>query len=214
MYSAEKGILFDVDGTLWDASAEVAAAWNRALERFPEIKKRLTAADMRGLMGRTMADIFRSVAPEAGAERVEEIGAACCREEELGLRRHGGSLFPQERETLGFLAERYPLFIVSNCQSGYIETFLGASGFGKLFADFECFGNTGRLKSENIALLVRRNGLQKAVYVGDTRLDFESARDAGVPFVHASYGYGSVPEARRSVSAFALLAGVLPQVLG
>lgn len=214
MPAGAKGVIFDLDGTLWDASAEVAAAWSRALKGFPGIGRDVAPEEMRGLMGKTMTDIFRILAPGAGEELRARIGEACCRAEERSLRLRGGTLFPREAETLASLARRYRLFIVSNCQSGYIETFLDSSGFGGLFADFECFGDTGKRKGENIALLYGRNGLKKAVYVGDTRLDFESARSAGVPFLHAAYGYGSVPEAARAVNAFAELAGALPELLG
>mgnify|MGYP000694851363 CR=1 FL=1 len=30
-----KGILFDVDGTLWDSAAQVAESWNEVLARYP-----------------------------------------------------------------------------------------------------------------------------------------------------------------------------------
>jgi phosphoglycolate phosphatase len=35
-----------------------------------------------------------------------------------------------------------------------------------------------------------RNGLKKAVYVGDTAGDEKAARDAGCSFIHAAYGFG------------------------
>jgi hypothetical protein len=48
------------------------------------------------------------------------------------LGERGGLLYPGVREGLAQLKEKYPLFIVSNCQSGYIETFiLGRSGTGQ-----------------------------------------------------------------------------------
>ena len=208
-----KGVIFDLDGTLWDSSAEVAAAWSRTLKKFSGVKQNISTEEMRGLMGKTMTDIFRILAPNVGEELQAKIGNACCQEEERSLRRSGGTLFPHEAETLTALSRRYRLFIVSNCQSGYIETFLNFSGFGKLFSDFECFGGTGKRKWENIVLLYRRSGLKKAVYVGDTRLDFESARRADILFLHAAYGYGSVPEASYEVGSFEELADAISKVL-
>ena len=37
-----EAIIFDVDGTLWDAKDEIVYSWNLALEGWPQITKRLT----------------------------------------------------------------------------------------------------------------------------------------------------------------------------
>mgnify|MGYP003309180735 CR=1 FL=1 len=87
------------------------------------------------------------------------------------------------------------LGIISNFQTGYIETFLKAHGLGRYFDDFESFGATLRPKGENIASLVKRNGNEKAIYVGDTQGDCDAAKYAGLPFVLADYGFGSAPDA-------------------
>ena len=112
--------------------------------------------------------------------------------DEEALARQGGRLFPGEEETLALLAARYPLFIVSNCQDGYIECFYKGNGLGRFFSGEECAGRTGLPKSENIRLAAARHGLKSPVYIGDTALDCASARDAGVPFLHAAYGFGAV----------------------
>ena len=39
---------------------------------------------------------------------------------------------------------------------------------------------------------MERNGIERAVYVGDTEGDRQAALRAGVPFIHAAYGYGQV----------------------
>ena len=52
-------------------------------------------------------------------------------------------------------------------------------------------GRTGRGKGENIRLLMDRNGIEAAAYVGDTQGDERSAREAGIPFIHAAYGFGT-----------------------
>lgn len=54
----------------------------------------------------------------------------------------GGLLYPHIEAGLRRLLVRYPLFIVSNCQAGYIEAFLEWSGLAECFRDFGCSGNT------------------------------------------------------------------------
>ena len=38
----KKGVLFDLDGTLWDSSREVAESWVLALRDCPDITKKPT----------------------------------------------------------------------------------------------------------------------------------------------------------------------------
>ena len=42
------------------------------------------------------------------------------------------------------------MYIVSNCQKGYIEIFLNLYKLNDIFLDFECWGNTKKSKSDNI----------------------------------------------------------------
>ena len=58
----KKGIIFDMDGTLWDSAANVAESWNLAIKQDGTVDKKLTEQDIQGVMGKTMdviADILR-----------------------------------------------------------------------------------------------------------------------------------------------------------
>lgn len=188
------GILFDLDGTLWDACPQLAVSWNQALEAHKVPREPLTVQDIRDCMGLLLNDIAEKLLPMLPREEQDVVIHDCVRRELVYLARHGGSLFPQEEETLAALAARCPLFVVSNCEEGYIEAFYQGTGLGRYFTDYESAGHTGLPKSENIRLVARRNGLKNPVYVGDTALDCSSAREAGVPFLHAAYGFGKVPD--------------------
>lgn len=37
-----------------------------------------------------------------------------------------------------------------------------------------------------------RGRIESAIYVGDTQGDWDAAKTAGVPFVHAAYGFGRI----------------------
>lgn len=208
-----QGIIFDLDGTLWDSSAQVVIAWNRVLKRHEDLHCQITIDDMQNLMGKTMTDIFLILLPHASEQRRAQIAKECCVEEQNYLRENGGVLFPKVLETLEQLNSKYQLFIVSNCQDGYIESFLDYYKLNSRFADTECFGRTRKLKGENIKIIVERNQLEKAIYVGDTKLDFESANIAGIPFIHAKYGYGEAIGAAYSVSTFSELPQVVSTIL-
>jgi len=49
-------------------------------------------------------------------------------------------------------------------------------------------------KSENIKLVMERSSLEHPVYVGDTLGDQQAAKGAGVPFVYATYGFGTADQ--------------------
>lgn len=200
------GILFDLDGTLWDATQAIAASWAIALAGAPDVPAPPTREQLEGVMGMTAEDLMATLFPGISPQRHRELFDRCCQVENEYLRRHGGRLYPGMEETLQALSRRLPLFIVSNCNAEYIPCFLEAHKLHPCFQDWECIGRTGLPKGENIRLVVQRNSLARPVYVGDTPMDQQAAREAGVPFVHAAYGFGLVENAPQVTAPRELLA--------
>ena len=205
----KKGVIFDMDGTLWDSAEQVAVSWEMALRQCGYPGVRLTADDMYRVMGKTMDAIAACLFPFVEGKERQRLLETCCQVENAYLREHGGRLYPKLRETLEELKQSYRLYIVSNCQSGYIEAFLDYYGLGDLFDDFACFGDNGLQKWENMTMVVERNALDRAVYVGDIQADHDAAVRAGLPFIHAAYGFGTLKEKTPSISCPADLPKVL-----
>ena len=90
----------------------------------------------------------------------------CCDTEQGYLKKHGGNLYPHVEDVLKKLSEKYKLYIVSNCQDGYIESFYEFHKLEKYFLDFENPGRTGLSKGENIKLIIQRNNLSDPIYEG------------------------------------------------
>lgn len=205
----KQGIIFDMDGTLWDSAENVAKSWNLAIQEYEKNagkKAELTAADIHGVMGKTMDVIADILFAEMDRERRMELLELCCERENEYLREHGGILYPDLEKTLVKLKEKYPLYIVSNCQKGYIEAFLDYYRLWDYFEDIECYGNNLLQKGDNIRLVVRRNQLDEAVYVGDIQGDYDASREAGVKFIHAAYGFGTVAAEVPRIETFSRLA--------
>ena len=160
-------IIFDVDGTLWDSTEIVAESWDEYLHNKEHMNITITAERLMGLFGQALPAIAAQLLPDKTEAEQLRIIDACCQAE---------------------------LYIVSNCQAGYIEVFLKSSGLGKYFRGHLCFGDTGLEKHDTILKLMDTYHLKDTVYVGDTMGDFLSCRKAGIPFVFASYGFGDVPE--------------------
>ena len=185
-------IILDIDGTLWNSTPVVADAWNKVLSEQPGISFRFTPERLTQLFGLPMDKIAEISLPFLEAEKRSALMDRCYEEEPLFLSSSTENLlYPGVADTIRTLSKSCPLFIVSNCQSGYIELFLEKTGLGPCVTDFECPGNTGLGKGANIRLVMERNHLKHPVYVGDIENDHKAAAEAGIPFCHAAYGFGS-----------------------
>lgn len=208
-----EAILFDLDGTLWDSADGVLKTWNMVIEKHPECNRGLlTEEELAGYFGLPMKEIANRMFSHSTEEEKEVLMEECCKLENGYLAEHGGVLFPKLAETLEILHKEYKLFIVSNCQSGYIESFIKAHKMEKYFDDIQCWGDNMVPKGENNKLIMQRNGITKAVYVGDTSGDEQSARVAGIPFVFAAYGFGEAVAPDYTINAFEELPAVMARM--
>ncbi len=215
----KKGIIFDMDGTVWDSSENVAASWTVKIKE-AGFDHFVTREDIQSVMGKPMDVIADTLFPytKKGKQR-NALREACENYENEYLREHGGILYPDVVETWQLLKEMgYHLYIVSNCQAGYIEAFLEyyKIPWGKpsrLIEDIECYGNNFLQKDENIRLLAERNNLTAACYVGDIQSDYDATAKAGFPFIHASYGFGKINVPVPVITKFSDLPAVVKEVL-
>lgn len=185
-------ILFDLDGTLWDATHITAQIWPTVLARHPEIHRTITAEDVQAHMGRTNEELAALLFPDLPYEKAYGLMMESCAVENELLRAQGGRLYPDIPQVIAALAREYPLFIVSNCQAGYIEAFLSYHRLGKYFRDHISSGDTGKKKADNIRFLRDKHDLQSSLYVGDTRFDEEAACASGCDFCYVTWGFGTV----------------------
>lgn len=210
----KKAILFDLDGTLWDSSDAVVASWNEVIETLPNFHKKITKQEMEGLMGKTMRDIALTYFNTCQEEEALDYMKRCTDYENEYIRKYGGVLFEGLEDVLKALkAQGYFLAIVSNCQCGYIEAFLEHHQLGKYIDDTQSYGDNPKPKGENIALVVSRNQLSPAYYVGDIQGDCDAATFAGVPFIHARYGFGKVPGAEYGIDDIRFLPELMQQLV-
>jgi phosphoglycolate phosphatase len=187
------GIIFDVDGTLWDATGVAAASYNKVFER-EGLALRVTADQLKTLFGKPMDVIFALLLPELPAEEQVRLADVCMEQENEDLLTTPGTCYPEILETFQKLSQKYPLFIVSNCQCGYIERLIETAGIEAYVKAHLCYGETGTTKGQTILRLMREQGLKHPVYVGDIQGDADACAEAGIPIIYASYGYGHVKD--------------------
>lgn len=207
-----KAVIFDLDGTLWDSSEQVYQIWNRVFAREGS-SIRFVREDMGQFMGKTTEEIGRMLFPEKSSEYQKRIMDACTEEEVVFLRQNGAILYEGLEETLRELKKNYDLYIVSNCQDGYVDAFLEAHRLGRYFKDIEMSGRTKKAKGENIRLIIERNLIEKSVYIGDTEGDEKAARFARIPFIYAGYGFGKAAAPDAVICRLTDLPAVLNDIL-
>lgn len=191
-------IIFDMDGTLWDAIDTYAEIWNMAFER-DGVKRHITRDDLLSLIGTPIDDILRHFVPE---ERVEPILHTISQLVVTELPRLGGKLYNGVQEGIARLSQHYKLFMLSNCDELELPIFVRYAGIEEYITDTLAYGNTRLRKAENMQLLARKHNLQHPVYVGDTNGDCQEAHRADVPFVWLSYGFGSTADYQLRFDSF------------
>ena len=200
-------LIFDMDGTLWDAVETYVLGWNQFFAE-NNINKKLDAQFLESYMGVEEKIFLKLIFPELSDEELTRL----YRNEIVpylykAVDQYGGILFPGVKEGLEKLSEKYPLFIVSNCPEKLIVHFMDRVNISHLVTDSMAYGQNYQSKNENIKLLVDKYGLRRPVYIGDTDSDRVQSEKAGVPFVFVDYGFGSCNKFFKRFSDFDSLLG-------
>lgn len=182
-------IIFDMDGTLWDAVDSYCAIWNNTIDDCcPGKVEHVGYAKLSALMGSHLEYIYEQIVGDAYP--MEPFMKRLTEVEKQIMRSLGGKLYPLVRESIARLAETHKLFMVSNCTADGLPDFFAVTGLGPYFVEGVSHGENGKEKDSNIRMLVEKYGLERPLYVGDTQGDCASAHRAGVDFAWASYGFG------------------------
>lgn len=183
-------LIFDMDGTLWDAVDTYARVWTQVLQE-NGIDIVLAKQDIQGYMGMEMKQIFKEIYPEGTPELFEKINRNIVKKEQELIDRMGGYVYPDVLDGLDRLSTKYKLFMLSNCQEGGIRGFMKYTETKYLFTDYMEYGMNFQSKHANLKLLIDRHNLKNPMYVGDTDSDSKECQLVHVPFVFVSWGFGS-----------------------
>ncbi len=185
-------LIFDIDGTLWDTREIVARGYNLELERLGHPELRLTAEYLSTLFGKTTVEIEDIIFKDFPKPERHEMILRCMDSERLVMAADPCQVgYPGVKETLEMLAKTYPLYLVSNSECGYPELLMDKLGLHQVFRAHLCHGDTHLPKGDTIRILMERQGIEKAIYIGDTQGDCDACRAAGIPFIFCRYGFGS-----------------------
>ena len=186
-----ESLIFDIDGTLWDSRALVAEGYNIQLEREGLQHLFVTAEDLRPLFGKVMTEIADNIFASIDPKERYDLMERCMDTENKYLFENECRIgYPNVKETLAALSQKYRLFIVSNSQCGYPELCIEKLGLTPYIEGHMCFGDTGTSKGKTIRTLMEKHNIGSCIYIGDTQGDLEACQEAGIPFIFAAYGLG------------------------
>ena len=201
--AAYDAVIFDIDGTLWNASAASAKGWNLALESMG-LHQRVNPEQIASVAGYTYATCMDILLPglRETHPRLFDIINDC---ETKAVTRDGGEFYPGALDGIIRLQNDRKIFLVSNCQEWYLRVFLDFSGLRAVVSGVDCHGMSGLRKEEMFSRMMREYSLGNPVYVGDTAGDEEAAALANIAFIHAAWGFGKPERGSKAVRSFAEL---------
>jgi phosphoglycolate phosphatase len=189
---------FDLDGTLFDTSADLTDAVNHALGLLG--RPALSVDAVRPMIGRGGKYMLQQGLEASGGcdpELLERLYPAL-------LDFYGDNIaratyaFPGLLDAIDALSARgVKLAIVTNKAERLAVKLVGELGIEQRFACViggDTMGPDGRKPSPaGINEMIRRCGGGRAGFVGDSIFDIEAARAAGIPSVAVSFGFLSQP---------------------
>ena len=204
-------LIFDLDGTLWDAIEPIKEAWNLAMEE-NNLSYRFDYLTIKSFMGLTPKETIDIAFKDVSFEKGQEYFEILINKEIEYLKTHPGKLYENEESVLKELNKKYDLFIVSNSDKGYIENYLNYFNFNKYFKDHLCAGDTKLEKYQNILLVKDKYRLNEVFYIGDTLKDKIESEKANVNFIHAKYGFGNINSQCLSIHSLDELPNLIEKV--
>ena len=184
------GILFDLDGTLLDTLQDLADSLNHVLTQFGYPTR--TLEETRRFVGNGALELIRRAIPQ-GADPVPVL-AAFQAYYQTHCRVKTGP-YPGIPEALALLKEKYPIAVVSNKPDSAAKALCA-----ELFPGVYTLGESPDCPRKPAPDMVRKAmaaiGVETCVYVGDSEVDVETAKNAAVPCLSVTWGFRDEAEIR------------------
>jgi len=187
-------IFFDVDGTLVDASTDIANAMNYALRslRMRELPKEAIVAHV----GRGVKDLIRRSLGTDDEEIVEK-GTRLYTDYYIAHAADETTLYPHASDILEYLKSKRK-FILTNRYASFADAALRGLGVRDYFEDIIGGDDEDCIKPSACVVdrAVKRFGIDKSksLIVGDMDIDVMTGKNAGVAVCWVTYGLGKIEE--------------------
>lgn len=209
-----KLLIFDLDGTLADTSADIANAVNYAIE--PLGKSSYSVEEIKAMVGSGITKLIRSLIPSEASIPEENIVKRFLDYYSEHLL-DNTKAYSYVKETLSNLGDGYKKAVISNKREGFSREILEGIGILQFFDIVLGSDSVREQKPSPVPLLevMKRFGVAKdeAVMIGDSSYDIQAARAAGVKVVAVTYGFRSretLKDADYIIDRFDELLNILP----
>lgn len=193
-------IIFDIDGTLWNACPASADGWNAGLAKLG-IDIKISSKQIESIAGNPYEGCI-DILLHGIMAKFPGLLKTINESEAEAVTSRGGVFYDGVIQGIKELAKKYKLFLVSNCQEWYLNLFFGFSGLRPVLTGFDCYEMSGLNKSEMLLRVKNKYSLNNPVYIGDTANDEIAARTAKMEFIYASWGFGGPKKATYAVKSF------------
>lgn len=189
-------IVYDLDGTLVDTLGDIAEAANHMLRtlRLPPCEPKV----IRRFIGSGVHELVTRCLKTTDPERIEQ-GVTRFRAYYTAHLVDHSQLYPGTREVLEYFKTRRQA-VITNKPTPYAREILRALGVIGYFCEIVGGDSAYPKKPHPGALLglMRNEGVsaEDTVFVGDSPIDVEAGRQAGVCSVSVSHGFSDEPELR------------------
>jgi phosphoglycolate phosphatase len=191
-FSEVRALIFDLDGTLIDSKLDLALAVNAVLAEMG--RGPLPHSQIFGYIGQGAPNLIARALGEGATE--EE----CRRALEFFFQYYSlhkldnTVLYPGVRETLDALSGM-PMAVLTNKPVGASRGILQGLGLAEIFRIIYGGNSFERKKPDpmGVATILREFGAapEQVMFVGDSEIDVQTARNAGTWICGVTYGFGS-----------------------
>lgn len=206
-----KSVIFDLDGTLWEVIESTYVSANIIANKYnlKEISKEIICK----VFGLNREDSARLYFPDMelneSTKLIDEIAIINIE----NLKKNGGNIYPNVKEVLNQLVNKYDLYIVSNtAEIEYIKAFLNSSDTKEYFKDYIAASSLNISKADAIKKIIDDNKIENTVYVGDTIIDLEASNINNIAFIQVKYGFGEDLKTEYNIDEFKELPKVLEEI--
>lgn len=187
----KKTIVFDLDGTLVDSSNGIIFSLSEVLN---DARCILSAPLTSALIGPPLGEILRFLCPRAEQSELDSLASSFkSHYDSIGFRRT--TPFPGVNEMLHSLVSAgLTLHIATNKRIRPTSKILNMMGWTSIF-DLVLSPDSASPALPNKAAIISRLfaeanlGAQDCLYIGDRLDDYNAAREVGIPFALAEWGF-------------------------
>lgn len=189
-------LAFDVDGTIYDASAFGIEAFRMGLDEASRVlgisgMKIPTREEIISKIGRTTEEIYGSFFSQLNEGQVKIVGDCCTASFVRLIRERQGKLIDGVEEVLPRLkAAGYPFLTASNGRREYVRAIFETHNLTDFFdeASLYCEGDI----ENKIQILARYKKALSAddliIMIGDRTPDKQAAKENDIPFIGCAFG--------------------------